>query len=149
MTAVMSLALVTAAAAGAHTISHDKAPSRCPSTASMSRYSGTTMVDMSSRGNKQSLSCSYVNADGHVFLNYVIEDSFGESTRGFWSGMQSSAGVVHAKLHRFRAGKAAAWYNVSRASVYAEVLLGKQEISIEDKGQSGRTVARIAEAFIQ
>jgi hypothetical protein len=114
----------------------------------MSRYAATKIVSRRVSRTRQSLSCSYFNAGGHVFINYVVESSYGESTRGFWSGMQSSAADVHSKLHKFKAGKAAAWYNDSRGSVYAQVLLGKREISIEDKGQSGATVARIAEAFI-
>jgi hypothetical protein len=146
--AIIALSLVIAETAGAQVVAHRGAPSRCPSTSSMTRASGTKMVSLRTSRTRHSLSCSYFNAAGNVFLNYVIENSFGETSSGFWAGMRSSAHGAHAKLHKFKAGKAAAWYTDSRAGVYAEVLIGKQELSIEDRGQSGSTVARIAQAFI-
>jgi hypothetical protein len=146
-TAVVALALVTAQLADAHG-ARTRVPSRCPSTGAMSRPSRTNMVNLQASTTRHSISCSYFNGGGNVFVNYVIENAFGESTSGFWAGMKNSARGAHAKLHKFKAGKAAAWYQDSRSSVYAEVLLGKHEISIEDHGQSGPTVIKIAQAFL-
>jgi RecJ-like exonuclease len=143
--ATLTCTLIACDAAGA---SQAKAPARCPSTGSMSKSSGTKMANLQVSKTRHSLSCSYVNGSGNVYVSYVIEHSGGESVSGFWAGMQRSAHQAHAKLHKFRAGRAAAWYSVSKHGAYGEVLVGKQEISIEDQGQSGRTLAKIAEAFI-
>jgi hypothetical protein len=148
VTGAVGVGLATAGTASAAT---KAVPSKCPTSAAVSKTLGSKMRRVSSSKPGHDIVCSYDNSAGTTYIALDTLRVGNESTSIFYSSWATTARSNHSKFRHFRAGHAAGYFKqrhklAGRANLEAEVLAGKEQLTLSLNG-SVKNVEKLARRF--